>query len=330
MGMLIKGRDGEWHTLGELFSLGKPDGNLPLVREQRDKISFSFGDMERVLISLPDIYIVYGDMSLQQPDFHIRSLDGGDVVELNFVLTGNGIVDNRASGNKYIFTPNQHNMMFIPAFDGHATYQENARYKFFEVHFTRAYFLDLVKDACRVLNVFAEKIDTMQEAMASAQSLPMTLAMHRCIREIMDCRFSGGLKLLFLQSKCIELLTLQAEAFEKSRTAKTMLPSSRDKDCIVYAKEYLLEHITDPPTLDELAAIAGTNTFKLKNGFKELFSNTVFGYLNEVRLDQARILLQEGVPIKEVADRTGYSSVQHFSTSFRKKFNITPGKLKQA
>lgn len=327
MGMLIQNLDGTWLDLTLPFLPRGTEGNQPLVQERREKISFSFGDMELVQISLPDIFIVYGDMQLQQRYFRLRSMEGEDVVELNFALAGNGIVSNRASGAQYHFQSNLHNIMYVPAFDGDAAYASLDPYKFFEVHFSRPYFLDLVKDTGRVLSGFAERIDQKLEANASGESLQITFAMHRCIRDIMDCHLSGGLKLLFLQAKCVELLILQAEAFERSRPGKTTLTSAHDKDCITYAREYLLQHITDPPTLQELAAIAGTNTFKLKNGFKELFNNTVFGYLNEMRLDQARTLLQEGIPIKEVADRTGYSSVQHFSTAFRKKFNIPPGKF---
>lgn len=327
--MMVQDRDGVWQDLTLPFPPGTAEGGRSLVRERREKISFDFGDLELVQICLPDIFIVYGDMLLQQRHFRIRSMAGEDVVELNFALAGNGTVRNKASGAQYHFQPNLHNMVYVPEFDGDASYQSLEPYKFFEVHFSRHYFLDLVKDTGSVLRRFAEKIDRKQEANAIQESMQITFAMHRCIRDIMDCRFSGGLKLLFLQAKCVELLTLQAAAFEQRNPGKTALTSVHDKDCITYAREYLQQHITDPPTLQELAAIAGTNTFKLKNGFKELFNNTVFGYLSEMRLDQARTLLQEGIPIKEVADRTGYSSVQHFSTSFRKKFSMPPGKFNQ-
>ena len=327
--MMVQDRDGVWQDLTLPFPPGTADPTRSLVRERREKISFDFGDMELVQVCLPDIFIVYGDMQLQQQHFRIRSMEGEDVVELNFALAGNGAVYNQASGAQYNFQPNLHNIMYIPEFDGNASYTSLAPYKFFEVHFSRHYFLDLVKDIGGALRYFAEKIDLKQEAHATPDSMQITFAMHRCIRDIMECRFAGGLKLLFLQAKCIELLTLQAEAFGQRHPGKTALTSTHDKDCITYAREYLQQHITDPPTLQELAALAGTNTFKLKNGFKELFNNTVFGYLNEMRLEQARTLLQEGIPIKEVADRTGYSSVQHFSTSFRKKFSMPPGKFIQ-
>src|SRR5690606_20873401 len=130
-----------------------------------------------------------------------------------------------------------------------------------------------------------------------------------------------GLKLLFLQSKSIELLVLQAEAFEKSDQLRksSVLRSSYDRQCIYDAKDYILQHADLPPSLGELSKIVGINEFKLKKGFKEVFNDTVFGYLNNFRLNQAKEMLLEGSSVSQVALALGYSSVPHFSGSFKKK-----------
>jgi AraC family transcriptional regulator, transcriptional activator of the genes for pyochelin and ferripyochelin receptors len=46
-----------------------------------------------------------------------------------------------------------------------------------------------------------------------------------------------------------------------------------------------------PPSLLELSRQIGLNDYKLKLGFKQLFGNTVFGYVWEQRMQQARFLL---------------------------------------
>ncbi|MET3879189.1 AraC family transcriptional regulator [Chitinophaga sp. OAE865] len=329
MGMLIGDLDGNWHDLTGPFALPANDIMPPLVQERREKFSFAFGDLELVQIILPELYIVYGDMLLQQQHFNMRAVNIPDTIEMHFSLKGNGWLNNNATGKQYHFGANRHNLMYVPALDGKACYMDKEMYQFFEVHLDRKYFLELVRDTNPVLYDFAEKVEGKMEVHANDNGEEITFAMYRCIRDIMDCRFAGGLKFLYLQSKCIELLTLQVASFEKQARAKSALTSAYDKDCIMYAKEYLLQHITAPPTLTELAAIAGTNTFKLKNGFKELFNNTVFGYLSDTRLEKAQGLLLAGMPVKEVADRLGYSSVQHFSTAFRKKFSVPPGKLRR-
>lgn len=330
MGMMIGDNSGEWIDFE--VSLHQPvlPAGQALVKEKREKYSFPFGDLEFVQIQMPEIYIVYGDMFLKEEKFRMRTLELPPMIELHFAIEGKGSVQNMLNGKSYAFNKNQHNIMYLTQFDGTAQYESYKPFKFFEVHFSVDHFLDLAANTNQVLSGFIDKILSGKDVDICGQNLQISFEMHQCIHDIMDCRFKGGLKLLYLQAKCIELLALQAEAFEKHtfHKNKSSLTSSRDQDCIIYAREYLLENITNPPSLTELAAIAGTNTFKLKNGFKELFQTTVFGYLNDVKLKQAKELLQEGLQIKDVASQLGYSSVQHFSTAFRKKFNLSPGKLK--
>jgi len=327
MGMHIHDGSGQWVEVGS--GLHPFVLTQPLVVENRETYSFPFGDAELVQIALPDIYIVYGDMLFRQHRLHFRATDIPDMVELHFVLSGNGMMYNNINNRLYIFQPNHQNIIYMPELDGTGEYDIQSRYRFFEVHFTKERFLNLARDSGKTLDTFAAHIEAGHYTQASEQNLPVSAAMHRCIHDIMHCSYSGGLKLLFLQAKCIELLVLQAEAFEaaEGKQKNPVLKSAYDKECIYRARDYLLEHLDTPPSLPELARIAGTNEFKLKNGFKELLGNSVFGYLNDYRLTQAKERLLSGMPIKAVSEDMGYSSVQHFGTAFRKKFGISPGRL---
>jgi AraC-like DNA-binding protein len=303
----------------------------PIVVERREKFSFPFGDCEMVHILFTNVFIVYGDMALKSKSLRMRAIHEPDMVELHFALNGPGTMHNFINNESHTFNANQHNIIYVPEFDGTGSFHGKNNYRFFEIHFLTDYFQQLAQGSCPVLERFAEKVARGEFVNLAQQHLPITAAMHQCIHDIMHCTFTGGLKLLFLQSKCIELLTLQATAFEQAQhtaPASSVLKSVQDRDSIMHAQEYLLQNLQTPPSLSELAVIAGTNEFKLKKGFKELFNNTVFGYLNDTRLGQARELLLSGIPIKEVADQMGYSSVQHFSTAFRKKFGLTPGKFR--
>ncbi|MGY0035682.1 helix-turn-helix domain-containing protein [Pedobacter sp. NJ-S-72] len=200
----------------------------------------------------------------------------------------------------------------------------------FEVHFAKEKFLQLSENSCRALQLLADHIDAGRYAQIAEQNLPISLAMQDCIQGILNCDYAEGLKLMYLQSKCIELLVLQAEAFEAGITKKQNAPlkSVYDKDCIYHARDYLIQNIHQPPSVAQLAKVCGTNEFKLKQGFKGLFNNSIFGYLSDYKLNYAKEMLYEGKPIKSIAFELGYSSVQHFSTAFRKKFATSPGKVK--
>lgn len=138
---------------------------------------------------------------------------------------------------------------------------------------------------------------------------------------------------MFLQSKAIELLALQCEQVESESRRNRVLQvdkiSRTDEERIYYARDLLLANAQDPLSLNELARKAGLNEFKLKNGFRKVFDNTVFGYLSDYRLDQAKQMIREGkLSFTDIADELGYSSLQHFSNAFRKKYGMSPREVK--
>jgi len=150
------------------------------------------------------------------------------------------------------------------------------------------------------------------------------------INEIIHCSYKDELKHLFLLSKSIELLVLQAELYEK-RSDNQYIKSEQDRRKLIETKELLLLRIDNPPTIVELSKLIGINEYKLKKGFKELFGTTIYGYIHDCRMTLAkRLLLGTSKSAKEIAYDTGYSSPQHFSNAFKKKFGVTPNSVRIA
>ena len=148
---------------------------------------------------------------------------------------------------------------------------------------------------------------------------------------IIQCTLVGDVKKLFLQGKCLELVALQAASFERGSEKKYIYCKTEyDRERIQFAREYLLQNYDLPPTLPELARMAGINEFKLKKGFKELFGDTVFGYLHEYKMDLAQKELSQGdKTASQLAYDLGYSSLQHFSNVFKRHFGYPPSYFKQ-
>lgn len=97
------------------------------------------------------------------------------------------------------------------------------------------------------------------------------------------------------------------------------------------AREILLHDLQHAPSMSVLARQSGLNTFKLKAGFKQVFGNSVFGYLKDHRLEQAKNMIREGDrTVTAVAYETGYSTLQHFSNEFKKKYGLSPKEVKGA
>lgn len=251
-----------------------------------------------------------------------------DVVHLHFNLRGRTSIENHRAGFTAQLASYQHNLWYSNGFEG-LIRSEELEEETFILQFTKPAFLALAHQANEPLRRFCEAVLAGRQGLLSPQSMSLGLALHTAIREVLSCRFVGPLKKLFLYAKALEIIVLQAEAFEQAQTPRRHVRTDYDRERLLFARDYLVQHLALPPSLPELARVAGLNEFKLKAGFKELFGQTVFGYLSDYRLADAKAqLLERQKTASELAFELGYSSVQHFSTAFKKKFGVSPTQLK--
>lgn len=200
----------------------------------------------------------------------------------------------------------------------------------FIVEFSITAFRAIAKTGNESLKAFAKKLNGVQTFRFATKQLPMDAAMHQCIYAMTHYEEDPALKQMYLYTRVLDLVRLQQQSYVRiNATQPTYVKTEYDKERIVFARDYLLTHMDAPPTLLQLAAIAGINEFKLKRGFKELFNHTVFAYLADVRLEMSRTALrQKQKPVTQIAFELGYASLQHFSAAFKKKFGVSPREFK--
>ncbi len=94
--------------------------------------------------------------------------------------------------------------------------------------------------------------------------------------------------------------------------------------------DMIINHLDkDLPSLKDLALQMGTNEYKLKYGFKQLYGTTVFRFLTHERLRKTKTLIQHShLSLKEIAHMTGFKSAAHFSRAFRDKYGQSPSELR--
>lgn len=135
---------------------------------------------------------------------------------------------------------------------------------------------------------------------------------------------------LYIESKVVELLALQwslADNYRKKGINAVLHSTERAK--MEDAREILLNQGESQYSLRTLAHMVGTNEYNLKKNFKLVFGTTVYGYLNQHKMEQARsILLKGGTNVAEVAQKMGYKHATHFSSAFKKYFGYLPARLK--
>eukprot|EP00831_Metopus_contortus_P021450 TRINITY_DN19598_c0_g2_i1.p2 TRINITY_DN19598_c0_g2~~TRINITY_DN19598_c0_g2_i1.p2 ORF type:complete len:271 (-),score=64.14 TRINITY_DN19598_c0_g2_i1:688-1500(-) len=148
------------------------------------------------------------------------------------------------------------------------------------------------------------------------------------LNQILNCPYAGGMRKLFLESRVMELIAMQVHDYILSENRghpgqPQLCPA--DMERVRHARDILILDLENPPNLPELAALAGINEKKLKTGFRQLYSTSVFGYFREYRMQKAYEMLQQGNHnVTEVAYAVGYQSLSHFSMAFRELFGILP------
>ncbi|ABW18242.1 helix-turn-helix domain-containing protein [Alkaliphilus oremlandii] len=140
--------------------------------------------------------------------------------------------------------------------------------------------------------------------------------------------FKEVTSLLLCQSKLIEIISKSINYGLIKRKEINLTQS--DKENIYKAKDILVKNIEHPPTIEELSEMCNINSYKLKKGFKELFNNTPYGYLREMRLYKGKYLIENTEnSILEIANDVGYTNPSKFSEAFKLKFNITPSECRK-
>lgn len=135
---------------------------------------------------------------------------------------------------------------------------------------------------------------------------------------------------IFAKGKLLEVLALHFDQKSEDMEACPFLRDEKTRMKIKSAKNILIERITHPPSIAELALEIGISEYKLKSGFKEMYGHTLGGFILDYKMNSAKALLDSrSYQVGEVAYALGYGNPSHFITAFKKKYQITPKKYLQ-
>jgi AraC family transcriptional regulator len=95
------------------------------------------------------------------------------------------------------------------------------------------------------------------------------------------------------------------------------------------AKEYMHEKFASDISLYEISAYSHVSPFHFSRIFKKFTSFSPYQYLLNVRLKHSEMLLKNSiVPVSDVSFSSGFNSVEHFATSFKQKYKVSPTKYR--
>jgi len=116
----------------------------------------------------------------------------------------------------------------------------------------------------------------------------------------------------------------------EQRSSMSVLIRSRNPG-LLSVVNLMNAHIEDPLTLDDLAQVADFSRRHIERMFLSVLGETPGDYYRGIRLDRGRNLLSTtDMGLLDVALACGFSSVAHFSKSFKARFGVAPTKFNRA
>jgi len=126
------------------------------------------------------------------------------------------------------------------------------------------------------------------------------------------------------------LLSVLAHMVSRHADRKAAAPVRHaTHDAVKTSLEYLDSRFTENVALSELSRAAGLSEFHLLRLFRAEVGLPPHAYLIQKRIDRARQLLSEGLPITQVSLDTGFADQSHFTRAFTRIVGVTPGRYRR-
>ncbi len=273
-----------------------------------------------------DLKLMVMDMNFYQPVILIKE-NNPYIIGMNFI--GKGKSEDFCQDYKYC-------LPIAPKTSGYFTHTQpiTISKKIFQKNYQQISIImelnTLTKLADEDEQTFAPFVTGLKHKPFHVEENKLTPIMSNILQQIFNCPYRGKTRSLFLESKMLELMVCKLEQI-KTSPKNSCRPTSlkqKDKERVHFAAKLLEQQIENPPDLSELAKAAGLSRSKFHACFSLEFGCSPLEYLRDIRLSQAKKLLEQGsYNVTEAAYKVGYNNLGHFSRLFQKRYLALPHEL---
>lgn len=265
-----------------------------------------------------------------QLEIRLSHADGDqlETFQMIFVIKGNLRLSNSSADTSLAeIDTHQHNLCRLP-FKSTRLWV-NSDDDMICINLSRA-FLDRFLPTEHPLYQWLSATDQSEEPLVlSTTNMQITPEIAAVLQSLISSSKSGFANELLLESKAIELFAMQITQLEQMESAEPISLKKLEVERMHEVREILINQTGDQLSLRTLAHLVGTNEFNLKRDFKAVFGKTVYAYLNEHKMEQAKaMLVEQGITVSEIAKKMGYKHATHFTTAFKKYFGFLPNKIR--
>jgi len=110
----------------------------------------------------------------------------------------------------------------------------------------------------------------------------------------------------------------------QTQFSQILVAQTRTEEHFAGLIEWLMKRLRQPPRVEEMAEFVGMSTRSFHRKFNNLLSMSPGKFMEGIRLDHARQLLEAGELGKSVAHKVGFKSDSAFRTAFKLTYGVTP------
>jgi AraC-like DNA-binding protein len=292
---------------------GVADEDLPAPLHTRQMKEFGFKDT-KVL----EFWLKGG----QEVEFRTENLT---MVGMGFQLGGRGKTAYLGYQDYFEQDLMTYNLVFMRGLTSHHLLYGPEDFHFFQIAFTPARFLELIASSAvlteKYTRILAEEDLFILKGTRKGTQARITPPLMQALDALRHIDYNNPLAEMLAEALIMSIIVhvhAPDEAPQEPREARLVRE----------VKTYLEENYLESHPIKQLSRQFGINEFDLKRKFKARYNQTIFSYVQQLRMEKAKEGLLAGKSIKEVAFEIGYEHPHHFSTAFRKWYNIPPSRLK--
>jgi AraC-like DNA-binding protein len=169
------------------------------------------------------------------------------------------------------------------------------------------------------------------EAMASVAEADMEITrpvikdprLHQALRRLF-ARLEGGGEALACEESLVKVCGLLADRYA------TAAPVREAPAEMKQVRARLADDPLEPPTLSELAAMAGVSKYQLLRRFEKAYRLPPHAWLLQQRAERALRLIRDGSSLSQAAAAAGFADQSHMTRIFVRQFGFSPGAWRKA
>lgn len=250
-------------------------------------------------------------------------------VVVPYVMEGEMYVDYLDAGSSVKLSQHHNRFIYRPEYHIKVSYEAKNRFSGMRLLLDESFLARYQSLIENTLPTLAESIHSNQAFVSPSSCSFTSINEWQVLKDIRNCRLTGAMRDLYLESKVGELLALRFSNMMNEPAKRERRLKETDYQKIRNVRAFLEQSFCQKHSLDSLAREFGLNTFKLKTGFKELYQIPVYQLILSLRMSKARQLLEDGMNVNEVSQELGYAQANYFSMAFKKHYGFTPSQLKK-